>query len=118
MSLFTKLQSDLRFQFKRTFPTILKIYLPVLILLLITKIQVKFTGFPLSYLLADPYEITDLTPFLGFISNLGVLIWFSTAAICLFTAYVIKSNRSTKRNWHSFLLFSSLITLLLGNIIR
>ena len=52
------------------------------------------------------------SPHLGAISNIGVLVWAFTAAICLFSAYLTYSLKfATKYSW--FLFNSGIISLLL-----
>lgn len=52
-------------------------------------------------------------PSIGFISQAGILFWSASAAICLFTANIIKSNAALVE-WYKALLFVGLLTLMLG----
>lgn len=59
----------------------------------------------------DPSAIFNGHPFVGVISNIGILFWCSTSAICLFVS-AINLKRKNKEA-AIFLLFSGLITLFL-----
>lgn len=70
------------------------------------------TGVPLFKFLRDPTAIMGAHPFAGIISNIGVLFWCATAAICLF-GWSILRYRLTMARFATFLLFSGLFTILL-----
>jgi len=65
--------------------------------------------FPVGNFTRDPIAILGGNPFIGVISNIGILFWSATAAICIFAS---KSNPD-KKEFSSFLLFSGLLTFLL-----
>lgn len=87
--------------------TLITLYSMALIILTITGIQ---DAIPTSVLTKDPNSITSLPFYAGILSNLGILFWCSTVAICIFTFLVVNPiNRETR----SFVLYVGLLTLLL-----
>ncbi|MDZ7805977.1 MAG: hypothetical protein U5K71_02545 [Gracilimonas sp.] len=60
---------------------------------------------------ADPITTFDSHPFVGMVSNLGVLLWCTAAAVCFFCYLVLKDKISGKSA--SFLLWSGLLTSML-----
>lgn len=75
-------------------------------------LAVNLTGIPASKLVDDPTYIMKAPFFVGFLSNMGVLLWAATTAILLFSAFL--SIRTVHRSESSgFLLCSGLLTGLL-----
>lgn len=74
----------------------------------IATISVYF-DVPVGNFTRDPIAILGGHPFIGVVSNIGILFWSATAAICIFASeiYLEKTEFST------FLFFSGLMTLLL-----
>jgi len=68
---------------------------------------------PVKRFTSDPADISDTHPFNGFLSNVGVVLWFSTCAISFFAYYF---GRLTGKNNDllKLLLYSGMLTLLLG----
>jgi UDP-N-acetylmuramyl pentapeptide phosphotransferase/UDP-N-acetylglucosamine-1-phosphate transferase len=95
---------------KALLPTLVKIYLPSLLLIgVIIEIAKKF-GVSVYELTADPAEIAGKPPYIGLISNLGILVWCASAAICIFGAFLTKLDRDCSKKWFSFLLVSGCFT--------
>lgn len=65
------------------------IYLPAVLLLLAVAFAAWTTGIPVSRFLLDPAILSGTHPLLGVLSNVGVLLWAATAAICGFTATLL-----------------------------
>ncbi|RJQ48052.1 MAG: hypothetical protein C4534_00245 [Gaiellales bacterium] len=78
----------------------------VLVLAVIGLLRV-FLGVDIGELTRDPIHKTGLHPFVGFLSNAGVLLWAFAAAICLFCAFVL---RRTDGDASGFYLAAGLIT--------
>jgi hypothetical protein len=68
-------------------------------------------GIPVGDLTRDPAAITSYPFYTGFLSNIGILLWSATAALCLFSARLVTTRRTTSR-WGWFLYVSGLLTLL------
>ena len=71
----------------------------------------EYFQIPVSKFTRDPIHVLNGHPFTGILSNIGILFWCSTAAICFFSSAILWMNKSTNNS--KFLLFSGLITLLL-----
>lgn len=70
------------------------------------------TEVPVDDLMRDPAAIASLPPYIGFFSNLGILLWCAAATLCLFTTLILwRANR--QRSLTIFLFYSGLWTLLL-----
>jgi hypothetical protein len=72
----------------------------------------RLTGAPLAALTRDPTRVLGGLPWIGLMSNLGVLIWASAAAICCFGAAVL-SERGAERRRIEFLWVSGVLTAVL-----
>jgi hypothetical protein len=79
----------------------------VLVLLLAVGLSTA-TGTPLESLLSDPARVAGHAPYIGFISNLGALLWCGATAVLLLGAAIV--SRLGDRGWARFLLFSALVT--------
>ena len=56
----------------------------------------------------DPSQIAKISPFAGVISNLGVLLWWSTASVCFFTVFFLNMFKQNEKFW--FMLASALMS--------
>lgn len=65
----------------------------------------------MSYMTRDPAAITGAEFYLGFLSNLGIMLWAATVAVCLFAAAVLRRWRVQRQSL--FLLVSGLFSLVL-----
>ena len=82
--------SGLVSQARRLGPLLAWLYLPALGLLVATQIAARLGDVPLSRYTRDPLsQFEGASPFLGSLSNLGVLLWCAGAAISLFTAVLL-----------------------------
>lgn len=70
-----------------------------------------YYNIPIARFTRDPTAILGGHPFTGVISNIGILFWCSTVAICFFSAAIHRKNGGLIAS--RFLSFSGLITLLL-----
>nr|WP_321237384.1 hypothetical protein [uncultured Psychroserpens sp.] len=62
-----------------------------------------------KFLTNDPAVVAELPAYVGVLSQLGIFLWASTAAICLFCTRLIKNKAH-----RTFIFSSALITILLG----
>ena len=80
-------------QARRQWPLLAGIYLPILALLIAMQIAASRGGVSLSRYTRDPLaHFDDASPFLGSLSNIGVLLWCAAAAICIFTGLLLASR--------------------------
>lgn len=96
-------------QLKSILPILLTVYAPVILLLAILKLQNKVS---FSTVMRDPLAIADYPPYVGAVSNLGILFWCSAAAICLFS-FVVLRKLDRNRKFQIFFLGSGCITAIL-----
>src|SRR5690606_11945290 len=64
---------------------------------------------PYSDFTRDPVTALDGAYYIGWLSNLGSVIWLVGASVCLFTAAVLSSGP-----WRPFLLHMGLLTAVMG----
>ena len=73
----------------------------------------KLTHNPIWMLAKDPADTKHFPPYIGMLSNWGVILWTATAVICLFSAVLLKQQEAplaTRR----FLVASGIFSLWLG----
>lgn len=78
-----------------------------------TVMVAKLTGSSISSLAKDPAEIRHFPPYIGMLSNWGVILWIVTASICLFSAILLKQQKASGPTL-KFLATSGTFSLLLG----
>ncbi|MFQ4146674.1 hypothetical protein [Chlorogloeopsis sp. ULAP02] len=101
---------QLRFtQFKALLSIMLLIYVPVLILFAILKLQTKI---PISTLTRDPLAIANAPSYWGAISNLGILMWCAAVVIPWFSFKLLQQTKNNKE-FSRFFLFSGCLTSIL-----
>lgn len=67
-------------------------------------------GIPVGELTRDTVNSQGLPPYMGAISNLGVLLWCATVTLCLFTAYLLRQTRGHRPFPSSFFLTAAALT--------
>jgi hypothetical protein len=90
---------------------LLGLYLPILALLLLVAIAATSPRIALSSLTRDMAAIAQVHPLIGVVSNVAVLLWCAAAAICLFSASLLRQRglRAEAR----FLMWGGLMTVVL-----
>lgn len=83
-------------------------------LLLLLLIYIAANQYDIEYkvLTGDPAYVNSSNPFVGALSNIGIVLWSVTASICLFASRVLK-QRGAHTNARFLLAFGLLTTLLL-----
>ncbi|UHQ54915.1 MULTISPECIES: hypothetical protein [Microbulbifer] len=66
-----------------------KLYLPVFLGLVALVLLSRLLEVPLQNLTRDPLAVVRAPFYTGILSNLGILLWCATAAICLFSAVLL-----------------------------
>ncbi len=61
-------------------------FVPALLFYVTSLTVLSYLGFGFIEILRDPAQQTGKSSFLGFLSNMGVWLWVSSAAICFFSA--------------------------------
>lgn len=73
----------------------------------------KVTGTSMRVLAKDPAELIGFSPYVGMLSHWGVILWITTAAICLFSAVILRQYQAFGVETR-FLAASGAFSLLLG----
>ena len=79
-------------------------------LALLTFVSIN-SQIPMGTLTRDPATLEGFHPLIGILSNLGILLWCGTAAVCLFGAVILHQNGS--KNAGRFLAGSAFLTFFL-----
>ena len=98
-------------QIKSNISILALIYIILFGLLFAIAAIAEFYNIPVAWFTRDPTVILSGPPYVGFISNIGMLFWSFTAAVCIFSSVINKQNRDKVTSL--FLLCSGLLTLLL-----
>ncbi|MGH7550626.1 MAG: hypothetical protein ACREK3_07710 [Gemmatimonadota bacterium] len=94
----------------RPFRVLAAIYGPALLFLGLTALISQSAGVPLAFFSRDPAMTMGGHPLTGIQSNLGVLVWWGAAIVCVFS-YVVLKFRRDDGDLAAFLLWSGLITM-------
>lgn len=91
---------------------LIALYLPAGVALLVVTVVAFSKDMPISMFTRDPADVANISPFVGIISNIGILFWSAAATVCLFTFLLLKSAENKgKLCW--FFLVSGIITTML-----
>lgn len=93
-------------------PVLAMTYAPPLLWLTLLVGMAPVANFSLEELMRDPAATAEVSPFLGLSSNVGVLLWTSAAAVCLFTAGVLR-RADDRHELRHFLLWAGLLAVVL-----
>lgn len=78
-----------------------------------TVLIAELTDNPIWKLAKDPAEVMNFPPYIGMLSNWSVILWITTAVICLFGAVILK-KQNTPKDTLRFIIGSGLLSLFLG----
>ncbi len=73
----------------------------------------KYFNIPTYDIVADPAELCQREPYLGFLSIAGLLAWGGGITSCFFTLSLLKSQQRISRHWQKFIFCSGLFSVLL-----
>lgn len=107
-----QLKSLWHYQLKPLLPVLLKVYVLTLCPFFVLAIAGLLAGVPIQYLTQDPAAITGAPFYVGLFSNISVLFWCASAAVCFFSFLALKESVNN-REFSSFCLFSGFVTTLL-----
>lgn len=85
------------------------VFLPVTAMLLAAGLVVSRTSLPVEALFADSVDLAQLPYYYGALSNIGVLLWCSTATGCLLVYAALRAHPTAARE-RRFLLWMGLLT--------
>jgi hypothetical protein len=99
-------------QLKALIPVILMAYLPTLLVLAAVGLYAVHTGQRIWFFTVDPFLLGNLPCYAGILATAGNLLWGSSAAVCFFSAWILKAE-GEKGRWKNFLRLSGLLTTML-----
>ncbi len=100
-------------QLSRLKSTLFICFVFALIMLSIVFLLHKTTGLPFSALSRDMAAVCNVKAYIGFLSNIGIILWSTVVGICFFSAMLIRQNANQK-NLIAFFLWSGVLTLQLA----
>lgn len=83
---------------------------PAILFYAFSILILKHAGFETLQIIRDPAQQNNVSSFLGFLSNLGIWLWVSAAAICFFSVIMINKSIQNK----SLLLLTGTLSILLA----
>lgn len=105
---------------------VIKLYIPTLIILAFFIFISWKTKIPISIFMKDPAVIADsnalmgsnlnitINPFVGAVSNIGILLWCFSSSICFFSYVILKEHKKINNNQlnklANFLFYSGILT--------
>ncbi len=101
-----------RCQVKPLLLVLTHIYIPALFALLALTLASRLAGISISYFTRDPSAIMGEPFYIGLLSNLGILLWCSSAVTCLFS-FIVFQGVVKHTEFALFFLFSSVLTIVL-----
>lgn len=99
-------------QFQRLRFYLLFLYASPILLLSMIALGSWKVGISVTYFTRDLYQTTGKLPYVGFVSNIGVLMWCAAAAICLFS-WALLRQRESQDVFPRFILSGGLLTTIL-----
>ena len=71
------------------------------------------TGIPLAVFMEDPAAVTEAPFYVGFFSNIGILLWCAAAAICFFCSAILYRGQAEKTQQAFFFCSGLMISVLM-----
>jgi hypothetical protein len=99
-------------QLKIILPIILMAYVPTFAVLAGVGLYAMATGQRIWFFTVEPFLLGNLPSYAGILSTLGNLLWTAAAAVCFYTAWILRAQGPPRR-WKHFLLMAGLMTVLL-----
>jgi len=87
---------------------LLGLYLSIFGLLFLVAIAARYGHIPVSDMTRDMAAIAKVHPLTGVVSNVGILLWCAAAAICLFSASLLRQQGAHREA--GFLVWAGLMT--------
>ncbi len=99
------------FVWKKLWRCVLVAIIPALVFYGLSIIVLRSSGFEIMEILRDTAQQTEVSSFLGFVSNIGIWLWVCSAAICFF---VLTRNISGMKHFKELIFLTGLLSLLLA----
>lgn len=90
----------------------IKILAPAILFLSFMAVVASVSDIRFYLFSIDVIQLTDLEPYIGVLSRIGIMFWCATAAILFFSSWILKSKKEFKQQT-MFLFWGGLFTLLL-----
>lgn len=97
---------------KNTLISLAKILIPAVLFLAIAAGLSLLNDVHFSFLTRDPVTLLNGKPYIGLVSNTGIIFWCATSAILLFSSKISAIQKRAK-NQTLFLFFSGVLTTIL-----
>ena len=97
---------------KDSIVTLAYIFIPGIIFLAIAVFLAKTNGVFFETISRDPIQILNGKPYMGILSNIGILFWSATAAILFYSSLISKLKNKPGQETN-FLFFSGLLSVLM-----
>lgn len=97
---------------KNSLISLATIFLPGILFLAIMVVAAKKTGVYFETLSRDPIQILNGKPYVGLISNTGIIFWCATAAILFYSSKISWLQKKPEKQTF-FLFFGGLLTILM-----
>jgi hypothetical protein len=97
---------------KESLITLLKIFIPGIIILVIGAICHLIFKVPFSHYSRDPIQVLEGKPYVGVISNVGILLWTASASILFFSA-ILGTTLNIPKRLVQFLVYGGVLTSLM-----
>ncbi len=113
--LFTKYLTEASkkvFVLKKVINCILIAIVPALLFYIFSLFGLKSRGFEIMEILRDPAQQSGASSFLGFLSNIGIWLWVSSASICFFT--IMTSGPNLKKNHKELIFLTGILSIILA----
>ena len=107
-----KLKSKQVFTKKNISRSLLFAIIPALLFYSISLLVLTSSGFEIMEVIRDTAQQTEASSFLGFLSNIGIWFWVSSAAICFFT--IATRGSALKKNHKQLILLTGILSILLA----
>ena len=102
---------NLKRQFVLLFPTLLVCFIPAILLVVSVLIVCITTETSLNELIQDPAQTVGFPRYIGLISNIGILFWAFSSAICIFSYFTLR-NKAMADDQVVFLLVFGVVNLI------
>lgn len=97
---------------KESLTTLLKVFVPGIMILAIGAICHIIFNIPFSIYSRDPIQVLEGKPYVGIISNIGILLWSASASILFFSA-ILGTTLNIPKRLIGFLVYGGVLTSLM-----
>jgi hypothetical protein len=97
---------------KNSLITLALIYIPGFLFLGTVLFIARANGIFFETISRDPVQVLNGKPYVGIISNLGILFWSSASAILFYSALIVRNRKRPAKEVY-FLVFSGLLSILM-----